>query len=360
MDSFRIVIVALSAACVLVACLIVVVLRRPAPGKKRHSHVDDEEANTLARIDAVRPAPSKPALNEPVSLPVFPPSEPAPYGRMPGMPDSPQRMDRRNGPPPAARIPDGPLPFERVAPQAGRGNGLEPPIERPRSGELPMRAAPNGSGTLGTPPANRPAFPQAAYGGGNGNVGRMPGFVPANTSPALGSGATTSEQPAEAPEQRRLGALARVYAEGIQVGYDSGRDVIDVVFSTCPMRSREEAELAFRVLLAKVRTVLKPLGRDRAALLMDVAGLERASERAPVWNESLKAFLLAACEQVVPGRLLIVRYDSRAVGSRQEVLAHIQGATPAMVWNLQSTVFGSREEAAALLARLREPAVTPN
>jgi len=122
------------------------------------------------------------------------------------------------------------------------------------------------------------------------------------------------------------------------------------------MRSPAEVALAFRVLLAKVRTVLKPLGRDRAALLVDVAGLEIGPEVVPVWGESLSEFVAVACEQVGPGRVLIARFNSRApsVGLRREAIQRIQNVAPVAAQSLQSSVLGSREEAAALLARLRE------
>jgi hypothetical protein len=364
MDSLRILIVTLSAACLLVAYLIVVVLRRPNPGGKRRprQRVSEAEAQTLARIDAVRPTPStssRPELDEAALPASVLASDPASLGRMPDMPAisggpvSPPRIDDYDRAPPAARIRTGPLPAERLSPQAGWGNEPAAANGWPGAGQSRMPEPPMGTGgaAFGAWPAtanNHGPLPDVWS---NSTVGRMPGFTQAEPSPPVTSGWL-----ADPTEQRRSGALTRVYAESIQVAYDPAADAIDVRFDACAMRSPAEVALAFRVLLAKVRTVLKPLGRDRAALLVDVAGLEISPDVMPVWRESFNEFLMAACEQPESGRFLIARYNSRTPsgGSSREAIQRIQNIAPAVAQNLQSSVLGSREEAAALLARLRE------
>lgn len=370
MDSLRILIVTLSAACLLVAYLIVVVLRRPNPGGKPRprQRVSEAEAHTLARIDAVRPTPSTSSRPEPeeAALPASVlASDPASLGRMPdipgtsgmpaisGGPVSPPHIDDYDRAPPAARIRTGPMPAERLSPQAGLGNGPAAANGWPGAAQsrMPEPPASIGGAAFGAWPAtanNHGPLPDVWS---NSTVGRMPGFTQAEQSPPV-----TSGRLADPTEQRRSGALTRIYAESIQVAYDPAADAIDVRFDACAMRAPAEVALAFRVLLAKVRTVLKPLGRDRAALLVDVAGLAINPDVMPVWREALNEFLMVVCEQPGSGHFLVARYNSRVPsgGSSREAIQRIQNVAPAVAQSLQSSVLGSREEVVALLARLRE------
>ena len=155
MDSMQILIAALSVACLLVACLIVVVLRRPKAGRKRSEGVSDTEAQTLARIYAVHPAsPAPSSLSTPAALsrPALvedsafqgraPVNDAAPFGRMAGMPATPQGVDERERMLPGARMPVGPLPFERSSVESGWARGPMSPAGRPISGELAMPFSP--------------------------------------------------------------------------------------------------------------------------------------------------------------------------------------------------------------------------
>ncbi|HLZ21068.1 MAG TPA: hypothetical protein VKQ30_02955 [Ktedonobacterales bacterium] len=351
MDSMRILIAGLAAACLLVACLIIVVLRRPRPAGSKRQRVDEAEAHTLSRIYAVQTARSRPALEEPALPPQRAASAQAPFGRMPDLPAFPPLSDERDHSQAAARISAGSESFEGTYPQSGWGNGTASTGGLPTLGGLSSPDVRAGNATFDGGRRNN-----SGAMAGTGGFGRMPGFAPADPAPSNATG-----RQADPMEQRRAGALTRVFAEGIQVAYDPTADAVDVIFAACPVRTPAEVALAFRVLLAKVRTVLKPLERDRAALLMDSAGLEVSANCAPVWGESLSAFLTAACEQPEPGYVLIARYNSRApsVGNQQAILRHIQSASPAVARGLQGTMLGSREEAVALLARLREPSTIP-
>ncbi|MGH2517639.1 MAG: hypothetical protein ACRDHP_18470 [Ktedonobacterales bacterium] len=305
MDSVRILIAGLAAACLLVACLIVVVLRRPRPVRPPQARVEDAEAETLARIYAVHPVPSRPSLED------------HPQATRPFAGDA--------------------TPFGRI-------------LEMPATPTI----APNPS--FGAWPANQPGFLPALRGGSDGNMGRMPGFSVAEHPPHA-----AQIRPAEYPEPRRPGALTRVYAEGIRVEYDSIASAVEVGFDACPLRTPDEVTLAFRVLLAKVRTVLKPLQRDRAALLLNMERVEIAPDVAPAWNGAVKQFLLEVCEQVGPGYILVARYDGRTrqPGAPTSAAERIARLPAAAARGLQANMLGSREEAVALLARLRELVAIP-
>lgn len=174
-------------------------------------------------------------------------------------------------------------------------------------------------------------------------------------------GAASAAQQAYQAYDQRLARLARVYQEGILLNFDAEANAVDITFIACPMHTPAEVELAFQILLAKVRALLAPLGRARSALLVDIAGLDIGTDVTPVWGKSLGGFLGVACEELSPGRYLIARYNSRlpSNGNRQETIKRIQIITSAVAEGFQSNILGSREEAAALLLRLRELAGRP-
>lgn len=367
MDMAHILIVALGAACLVVMGLIITVLRRPTPARRIRKGAEDEQ--TLARVFAVPPLPPAPSLSpvaptstpdEPVLTMPYLSEDPAPLGRMPGLPVAQHNPIAHGQPVPGARIPPGPLPFERLPSPTGWENSSITPLARPDMSEHALPARAPGSGSL-----SRDAFAastsslEVPFTGrrSDAHLGRMPGFAPADQSSPAGSSPLPNLN-----GERRLGVLTRLYAENIQVAYDSPLDAVDIVFTACPIHSPAEVAQAFRVLLAKVHTALKPLSRDRAALLVDVAGLDLSANLTLVWGSSLKAFLAAACEQIGPDRYLIARYNSHAptLGSRQEAIQRIQSVAPAVAQGLQNNILGSRDEAAALLARLRELATLPD
>lgn len=355
MDSVRILIAVLSAACLLVATLIVVVVRGPKRSGKTLYHTTKADARTLARVFAVQPVPAKPQPDETAfTAPVLDP-DPAPPGRIPGLPPAAPRSSER--PLPAGRIPAGPLPFEQTPAQGGWGTGPLAANARTGSGQIggPPQPARAGGPAFGAPIVREVGAP-AATAQSAPNLGRMPGFAPAGQ---VLSGALP--QTANLAEGRRSGALTRVYAEGVQVSYDPAGDAMDIVFSACPLHTPAEIELAFRVLLAKVRTALKPMGRDRAALLVDIAGLEISPNSTQFFGGALKEFLVAICEQIGADRYLIARYNSRtpSASDQQDVIRRIQSMTSPIALSAQSNIFGSRDEAMALLSRLRELAATP-
>lgn len=366
MDMARILIVALGASCLIVIALIVVVLRRPAPTKPIRKGAADEQ--TLARVFAVQPTPPAPPppptpLRPTPDVPMLAaphfPEEQAPLGRMPGLPPLPPDPRPPVRPVPGARIPPEPLPFERLPSSAGWESSSIMPVVRPNASDLAPPSPSAGSGPLSFAALAAPAGYLDAPSGGrrsDTSLGRMPGFAPADQPLSMVSSPLPNLN-----GERRLGALTRLYAENIQVSYDSSVDAVEVTFSDCPLRSPAEIEQAFRVLLAKVHTALKPTSRDRAALLMDIGGLELSANLALVWGSSLKSFLAAACEPIGPERYLIARYNARASsnGNRQSAVERIQTSTPSGAQELQNAIFTSRDEAVALLARLRELATMP-
>lgn len=367
MDMAHILIMALGAACLVVIALIVVVLLRPAPTKSIRKGAADEQ--TLARVFAVQPTPPAP------STPPMPPGpapddlvltapytieDQAPLGRMLGLSAPPLDSFARARPVPGARIPPEPLPFERLPLSVGWENSSITSVGRPDTGELAVPSRSAGSDPFSLDASAAPdSFLNAQPTGRHSDayLGRLSGFAVASQSSPVDSSPLPNLN-----GERRLGALTRFYAETIQVTFDSSLDAVDVTFSACPMRSPAEVAQAFRVLLAKVHTALKPMSRDRAALLMDITGLELSANLALVWGGSLKSFLAATCEPIGPDRYLIARYNSSAhsAGNRQNAIERIQTMTPSSAQELQNTILNSRDEAVALLARLRKLAMLPD
>jgi len=166
-------------------------------------------------------------------------------------------------------------------------------------------------------------------------------------------------------QSQALAALAREYWQRVRVGHDAAADAITISFDHCRLHTADEITVAFGVLSEQVRRLLAALGRSRSALLVDIAGLDIGGEVTPLWGRSLKEFLNRACIATSPERYLIARYNSSAAAgplspeALQAVVTRVQIMTEAAMEGFQSNIFGSREEAVAVLARMRELAGGP-
>ena len=157
-----------------------------------------------------------------------------------------------------------------------------------------------------------------------------------------------------------LSGLAREYQDHIAVQYDRSIDALQLQFDSCRMQSAEEITAAFLALDAQAAAVLARLGRPRGALLVDVAGLQIGDAVTQDWGRALRQFLEARCIQTNPGHFLIARYNSRAATDRpsledlQASVTAIQIMTEASIQGFRSNIVRTREEAIALLLRLRQ------
>lgn len=237
-----------------------------------------------------------------------------------------------------------------------QGSPLSP---LPRFGSDPAGAGvfPSGtSGALGGSGGLGPSWPTSVSGGSSS--GRIPGFAIEDTLAAVLGPAPRGLDPAR---EQRLREAAYVYDDGIRVAFDPQLDAVDLIFAACPLTSEQEVALAFYMLNERFQTLLRSVGRDRTALVVDVAGLSISAEVTETWIQGLRQFLLARCSQAGPGRLLLARYNSRVrvAGDKRPSLQRIAAASATAALNSQTQIFGSRDEAAALILRLRELAAIP-
>jgi hypothetical protein len=207
-------------------------------------------------------------------------------------------------------------------------------------------------------------YPAEGTGIGRGQP-LSPGSVPPlmTPTPSLGRMAVfATEDAGGAPYNgRRMSEQTRAYAERIVIEYDPVFETVSLRFNECTVRTRDEVTQAFRVLLAKLRTLLARVHREHAALLVDIAGLEVAPAMQPDWGRALRGILAATCPRTRQGRFLIASYDSRltAASGGWGALQRIHSASPADIESLQGIVLSSRDEAAALIARQRELDASP-
>lgn len=152
--------------------------------------------------------------------------------------------------------------------------------------------------------------------------------------------------------------LEQVYERGMQVTYDPYLDATILILSNVVMNTPAEVELAFRVCTRKIQTVLRSRGKERAALLVDIAGLVIGGEATQVWGRSLKVCWDTICSVAGKDQYLAAHYNSKASPPSQEQLREkirrIQFMTSAVLNDFQSNIFDTREEAVAFLQRMRE------
>ena len=262
------------------------------------------------------------------------------------------------GRPPGYAAPAAP---EWVPPQVQRppaqfpqptGFGYPPASPTPSSMPAPFSPLPPS-------PAVPPSWPSLAPGSQP-----LPGFparsgAAAQPSPWVDTSATGNQQ------SQALAALAREYWQRVRVAHDPAADAITIAFDHCRLHTADEITAAFAVLTEQTRRMLAALGRPRSALLVDIAGLDIGGDVTPLWGRSLKEFLNRACIATSPERYLIARYNSSAAAgplspeALQAVVTRVQIMTEAAMEGFQSNIFGSREEAVAVLARMRELAGGP-
>jgi hypothetical protein len=130
------------------------------------------------------------------------------------------------------------------------------------------------------------------------------------------------------------------------------------------MHSSEEVTAAFDALEAHVAAVLTQLSRSRGAMLVDIAGLDIGDGSTQDWGRALRSFLGRFCVQTSADHFLIARYNSRASTGHlspediQASVTSIQIMTEASIQGFRSNIVRTREEAVALLLRLRQLAAT--
>ncbi|HLZ22816.1 MAG TPA: hypothetical protein VKQ30_11900 [Ktedonobacterales bacterium] len=157
-----------------------------------------------------------------------------------------------------------------------------------------------------------------------------------------------------------LSGLARQYQDRVSVRYDPSVDALQLQFDNCRMHSAEEVKAAFDALEAQVADVLAHIGRGRCALLVDIAGLDIGDGSTQDWGRALRYFLGQFCVQTSADHFLIARYNSRAATDQlspadiQNAVTSIQIMTEAAIQGFRSNIVRSREEAVALILRLRQ------
>lgn len=385
MDSAQLVIAVLVVACLAVFGAIVFVLRSSG---RRADHEASSPALPVGELAQRIRAAQPPQLRQQSGYGPSSFAESSPFGRMPDVSDVAAHFERSD----AGLTASGdwnlqqrpPSPWPPVA-QAAQ-NAPSAPAGWPMRG---AQSLPPGSGPLAPQPGGSPLSPLPRFGGDrhdprgpgaptsvtSGALGPGPAWLsPAGNVPAGSLGSSSGRIPGFAledtlaavlrqlpwqPDQsevQRLRDAATVYDDGLHVTFDPQCDALDLVFAACPLGSPAEVALAFHMLNDRFQAVLGPMGRDRAALLVDVAGLDIRAEVTEVWVQSLREFLLARCAQAGPSRFLLARYNSRvrSTADRRESLQRIQTATLAAALSTQTRIFGSRDEAIALIARLRE------
>jgi hypothetical protein len=152
--------------------------------------------------------------------------------------------------------------------------------------------------------------------------------------------------------------LEQVYERGMQATYDPHLDATHLILTNVVMNTPAEVEIAFRVCTRKIQAVLRSRGKERAALLVDIAGLKIGGEATQVWGQSLKACWDQICSVVGKDQYLAAHYNSKASQPSQEQLQEkirrIQIMTSAVLNDFQSNIFDTREEAVAFLQRMRQ------
>lgn len=152
--------------------------------------------------------------------------------------------------------------------------------------------------------------------------------------------------------------LAQVYDRGMQVTYDVDVDAIHLILINVVMKTPDEVAIAFDVCTRKIQRVLRWQGKQRGALLVDIAGLVIGGEATTIWGQSLKACWDKICVVVGKDLYLAAHYNSKADQPNQEQLLEklrrIQITTCAVLNDFQSNIFDTREEAIAFLRRMRE------
>jgi hypothetical protein len=132
-----------------------------------------------------------------------------------------------------------------------------------------------------------------------------------------------------------------------------------VQFQDCPLQTPDQVTAAFEVLRAKMGALLARIGRSRAALLVNIASLQIGTDVTQVWGRTLKEFLEAHCLQYSPDHYVVARYNSQPGGeplspeALQAAVVRIQIMTEAAMEGFQSNILSSREEAIAVIQRLR-------
>ena len=150
----------------------------------------------------------------------------------------------------------------------------------------------------------------------------------------------------------------QVYERGMQATYDPYLDATVLILTNVVMNTPAEVDLAFRVCTRKIQAVLRSRGKERAALLVDIAGLVIGGEATQVWGQNLKACWDQICSVAGKDQYLAAHYNSKASPPSQEQLLEkirrIQIMTSAVLNDFQSNIFDTREEAVAFLQRMRE------
>ncbi|HEV2460478.1 MAG TPA: hypothetical protein VGS80_19150 [Ktedonobacterales bacterium] len=146
----------------------------------------------------------------------------------------------------------------------------------------------------------------------------------------------------------------------MSVRYDPSIEALQLQFDHCRMHSPEEVSAAFDALKAQVAAVLAQLRRGRAALLVDIAGLDIGDGSTQDWGRALRSFLGQYCVETSADHFLIARYNSRVSADPlspeeiQSAVTRIQIMTEGAMQGFRSNIVRSREEAVALLLRLRQ------
>ncbi len=144
----------------------------------------------------------------------------------------------------------------------------------------------------------------------------------------------------------------------MQATYDVDIDAVHLILTNVVMKTPAEVAIAFDVCTRKIQEVLRWQGKERAALLVDIAGLVIGGDATTAWGQSLKACWDTICVVVGKDLYLAAHYNSKASSPNQEQLLEkvrrIQLMTSAVINDFQSNIFDTREEAIAFLRRMRE------
>lgn len=351
-------IVSLSLACLIVLGAIVAILR--SAHRERAAKVvrtgDTTISGLAQRIRAAQPVQLREGARR------IPPS--AQFGRMPELPQQSGQTAAGFGASGEWNTSQPAHPSAAAGPRLGSGplvpihpaSPLFPLSSLPRHDSDPRGVSASFAVSGGLVPGWPSPPVSSASGGLAASNRRIPGFAIEDMLAAI---VQQTQSPLTAAEEQRLREAAYVYDDGIRLAFDPQLGVVDLIFASCPLKTELEVILAFTMLNERFEALLRPVGRDRAALLVDVAGLEIRAEVTEAWVQALRQFLLARCAPAGAGRILLARYNSRIHSGqdRSLTLQRIQTATVTAALNSQTRIFGSREEAAALIQRLRELAM---
>ncbi len=148
------------------------------------------------------------------------------------------------------------------------------------------------------------------------------------------------------------------YERGMQATHDERLGATHLVITNVVMKTPADVALAFQICTRKIQTANRQRGLDRAALLVDIAGLTIGGDATTAWGQSVKTCWDTVCIKVDKDRYLAAHYNSQA--SRpdreqlQEKVRRIQFMTAAVLNDFQSNIFDTREEATAFLQRTKE------